>query len=61
MLDVPFLRARAVVHRVHLSLPPRHLDLLHAARRRWREELADCRLQTIERRVCRRRRVGGGR
>jgi len=56
--DVPFLQARAVVHRVHLSLPPRHLDLLHAARRRWREELADCRLQTIERRVCRRHRVG---
>jgi Predicted exonuclease len=56
--DVPFLRARAVVHGVRLGLPPRHLDLLHAARRRWHGELADCRLQTIERRVCRRRRVG---
>ena len=56
--DVPFLQARAVVHRVRLAPPPHHLDLLHVARRRWRGELADCRLQTIERRVCRRRRVG---
>ena len=56
--DVPFLRGRAVVHGVPLALPPRHLDLLHPARRRWRDELPDCRLQTLELRVCRRRRVG---
>ncbi|HVP15134.1 MAG TPA: ribonuclease H-like domain-containing protein [Terriglobales bacterium] len=56
--DVPFLLARAVVHGVRIGLPPRHLDLLHAARRRWRGELADCRLRTIEARVCRRWRVG---
>lgn len=56
--DVPFLQARAAVHGVRLALPPCHLDLLHAARRRWRGELADCRLKTIESRVCRRRRVG---
>ncbi len=56
--DVPFLRDRANVHRVALAMPPRHLDLLHPARRRWRGELPDCRLQTLELRVCRRRRVG---
>jgi uncharacterized protein YprB with RNaseH-like and TPR domain len=56
--DVPLLQARAVVHGVRLALPALHLDLLHAARRRWRGELADCRLKTIESRVCRRRRVG---
>ena len=56
--DVPLLRARAALHGVRLALPPRHLDLLHAARRRWRGELADCRLKTIEGRVCRRHRAG---
>ena len=39
-------------------MPPRHLDLLHPARRRWRGDLPDCRLQTLESRICRRRRVG---
>ena len=56
--DVPFLQGRAVVHGVRIGLPPRHLDLLHASRRRWRGEFADCRLKTLESRVCRRRRVG---
>jgi uncharacterized protein YprB with RNaseH-like and TPR domain len=56
--DVPFLRARALVHGVALTLPEPHLDLLHAARRRWRDELEDCRLQTLEWHVCRRRRSG---
>jgi uncharacterized protein YprB with RNaseH-like and TPR domain len=35
-----------------------HLDLLHHARRRWRDVLPDCRLQTLEWRVCGRRRSG---
>lgn len=56
--DAPFLRARALVHAVPLELPARHLDLLHLARRRWRDELPDCRLQTLERHVCGRRRTG---
>jgi uncharacterized protein YprB with RNaseH-like and TPR domain len=56
--DVPFLRDRGHVHRVGIGFPPRHLDLLHPARRRWKMELPDCRLQTLEYRVCRRRRVG---
>lgn len=56
--DAPFLRGRALVHGVPVELPPRHLDLLHAARRRWREVLPDCRLQTLETWVCRRRRAG---
>lgn len=41
-----------------LPSPLRHVDLLHHARRRWKGELPDCRLQTLERHVCRRRRVG---
>ena len=56
--DAPFLAARALTHGVPLTLPRHHLDLLHHARRRWRKELPDCRLTTLELRVCRRRRVG---
>ena len=56
--DAPFLRSRAFIHGVRLDLPPRHLDLLHLARRRWKQELRDCRLQTLEYHVCRRRRSG---
>ena len=56
--DAPFLAGRALVNRIELKLPPRHLDLLHPARRRWRRELPDCRLQTLEHYVCRRRRSG---
>jgi uncharacterized protein YprB with RNaseH-like and TPR domain len=56
--DAPFLLNRAFIHGLRLELPPRHLDLLHIARRRWKAELRDCRLQTLEFHVCRRRRVG---
>jgi len=35
-----------------------HIDILHHARRRWRRQLPDCRLQTLEQLVCRRRRSG---
>ena len=56
--DAPFLVGRAMLNRVGLALPPRHLDLLHPARRRWRHSLPDCRLQTLELYVCRRRRSG---
>lgn len=56
--DAPFLLTRACIHAVPLRLPPRHLDLLHPSRRRWKERLPDCRLQTLERYVCRRRRSG---
>lgn len=56
--DVPFLHARALTHKVPLAMPARHLDLLHASRRRWKGALRDCRLQTLEYHVCRRRRSG---
>jgi len=56
--DVPSLRARAAAAGVALPEVPLHFDLLHAARRRYAETLPDCRLQTLERCVCRRHRVG---
>ena len=34
-----------------------HIDILHHARRRWRKQLPNCRLQTLERHVCRRTRA----
>lgn len=37
---------------------PAHLDMLHPARRRWKKELPDCKLQTLEQRICGRIRVG---
>lgn len=50
--DVPFLRERALVHRVALGAADwKHVDLLHPARRRYSGELPDCRLQTLERHV----------
>lgn len=56
--DVPFVLDRARVHGVNMQPPRVHADLLHAARRRWRGELPDYRLETLERRVLGRRRVG---
>jgi uncharacterized protein YprB with RNaseH-like and TPR domain len=37
---------------------PKHLDMLHPARRRWKKDLPDCKLQTLEQRICGRSRVG---
>ena len=54
--DVPSLRARAAATGVALPEPPCHLDLLHEARRRFKDRLPDCRLQTLERYVCGRHR-----
>ena len=55
--DWPFLSDRATVHHVGLPDPAGHCDLLYAARRRFRAELPDCKLQTLERFVCGRRRM----
>jgi len=49
--DVPFIRMRAAATGVRFGLDLPHTDLLHAARRAWGEDLPDCRLQTIERRI----------
>lgn len=60
--DWPMVRDRLVFHRMDgaeasRSRPvPLHCDLLHHARRRWRERLPDCKLQTLERFICRRAR-----
>lgn len=56
--DVPFVADRAVYHGVRFVTQLSHVDLLHHSRRHWRESLPNCRLQTLELHVCRRRRVG---
>ena len=64
--DMPMIRERSIIHRVDLPPPdgppdnrmPPHLDLLHDARRRWKGQLPNCRLQTLEGYLCRRRRRG---
>lgn len=56
--DLPVLRDRLGYHGMVSPEEPPHLDLLHASRRKWRDVLPDCRLQTLEWRVCRRRRAG---
>ena len=55
--DVPFMRNRAVVNRLHLDVPPRHFDLLHESRRHWSGMLPNCKLVTLEQYLCRRRRI----
>lgn len=56
--DWPMVRDRSECHRLGRlrGLAPAHVDLLHHARRKWKHELPDCRLQTLERMVCGRRR-----
>ena len=57
--DWPMVLDRSVRHRLAGKRPAAellHVDLLHHARRRWRRQLPDCRLQTLEQLVCRRRR-----
>jgi len=52
--DAPFVRMRAAANGLPCRLDLAHLDLLHAARRIWKGSLPDCKLQTLERFVCRR-------
>jgi uncharacterized protein YprB with RNaseH-like and TPR domain len=56
--DEPFLRDRSVLHGVPLPTPSRHIDVLPAARRRWRTVVPDCRLETLEAHILGRTRVG---
>jgi len=58
--DLPLLTGRAGMWHVDLGVERlgHHVDILYECRRRWSRELPDCRLQTLELRVCGRRRRG---
>jgi uncharacterized protein YprB with RNaseH-like and TPR domain len=57
--DVPTIAARSAACGL-FGAPevPAHVDLLHESRRRWKREMPNCRLQTLEERVCGRQRFG---
>lgn len=46
--DLPYLNGRAAAHRIDSRLCRVHLDLLHHARRRYRSDLPDCKLVTVQ-------------
>lgn len=56
--DGPFLEDRCVLHRVELTAPSVHVDLLHEARRAWRGILPDFKLRTLAEHVLGRERIG---
>ena len=43
---------------VRFAVEPYHMDMLHVCRRIWRGSLPDCKLQTLESRICNRMRQG---
>jgi tetratricopeptide (TPR) repeat protein len=56
--DIPVLNSRFILNRIRSkisSLP--HIDLLHPARRLWRELLPDCRLSTLEEYIFKKTRI----
>ena len=46
--DVPFIKNRCLYNRVEANLDLPHLDLMFFAKNLWKDELPNCRLQTIE-------------
>ncbi len=57
--DLPMMRERMIYHALGACPEPAtHLDLLHEIRARFRGRWEDCRLQTLERHLCGRARVG---
>lgn len=54
--DLPFLNNRAVATGVRVREAHAHLDLLHEARRVYRGDLPNCKLQTLEHAICGRER-----
>lgn len=56
--DIPFLRDRQRYHRQQVLGEIPHTDLLPVARRIWKPDLPDCRLQTLERHLTGRMRSG---
>ncbi len=57
--DIPLLKNRFVLNRMENLLESMaHVDLLHAVRRIWRHRLPACDLQSLERHILRKERIG---
>lgn len=52
--DLPYLRVRAAACRVPFQPAWGHMDMLHVSRKTWGRAFGDCKLQTLERHLCRR-------
>ena len=47
--DVPFIKNRCLYNRIDANMDFPHLDLMYFAKNLWKDELPNCKLQTIER------------
>ena len=57
--DMPLMRERMIYHGLgECPEPSAHMDLLHLIRARFRGQWENCKLQTCEKRLCGRSRVG---
>ncbi|MFQ6041003.1 MAG: ribonuclease H-like domain-containing protein [Candidatus Poribacteria bacterium] len=56
--DIPFIRNRMIYHRIEPQIDHFHFDILHHSRRKWRGQVPNCKLQTLETHICNRRRIG---
>ncbi|MDP7143773.1 MAG: ribonuclease H-like domain-containing protein [Pseudomonadales bacterium] len=56
--DFPYIRARSAATGIQFVADPYHLDLLHVCRRIWKDQLPNCKLQTLEGYICNRHRLG---
>ncbi|MDI6829678.1 MAG: ribonuclease H-like domain-containing protein, partial [Armatimonadota bacterium] len=56
--DIPYILDRMIYHKLNARLEHEHLDILHHARRKWRQILPNCQLKTLEENICGRRRLG---
>lgn len=50
--DMPYVRTRAAANGLPYTLELPHFDLLHEARRIWKDSLPNCKLQTLEHHIC---------
>ena len=50
--DVPYMHNRATATGLRLGQAKAHLDMLHEARRCYRRDLPNCKLQTLEQMIC---------
>jgi uncharacterized protein YprB with RNaseH-like and TPR domain len=50
--DYPYIKTRCAATAVPFEVQLEHFDLLHECRRVWKDELPNCRLQTLERLIC---------
>lgn len=56
--DLRYIQERLIANGIPYFVEFDHLDLLHEGRRQWKHELPNCRLQTLEKHISGRVRIG---